>query len=262
MKENRVLIAIAVVAGLLVIAPVSGYIFMYGYNPVYSHEKWAQFGDFFGGVLNPIYALLAFIALLYTINLQRTELRHARNEFRRSADALIDQGKSIEKQNFESTFFHLLNTHNNIVSSIDLHSDKGKVTTGRDCFRVFYTRLTKIFRQNQQRFVNKTDRQMLDSAYRTFWKDHQTELGHYFRYLFNIIRFLDESQYSEGPYIKFLRAQLSDQELLLLFYNCLSPQGAPFIEYVYRYELFDNLPKLRLLENQHQEYLSLDTRTS
>lgn len=262
MKENRVLISIAVVAGLFLIVPVASYINMYGDNLVYSHEKWAQFGDFFGGVLNPVYALLAFIALLYTINLQRTELRQARNEFRRSADALTDQGKSIEKQNFESTFFHLLNTHNNIVSSIDLQSEKGKVTTGRDCFRVFYTRLTKTFRQNQQKFKNKTDRQMLDSAYRSFWKDHQTELGHYFRYLFNIIRFLDESQYSEGPYIKFLRAQLSDQELLLLFYNCLSPQGAPFIEYVYRYKLFDNLPKVRLLEAQHQDYILSDAWTS
>jgi hypothetical protein len=86
---------------MILIIPVFGYVLMYGVSPVYSHEKWAQFGDFFGGVLNPLYALLAFLALLYTINLQRTELRQARAEFRRSADAAqqqIDHLKLSAKQ--------------------------------------------------------------------------------------------------------------------------------------------------------------------
>ncbi|MEX2474271.1 hypothetical protein [Marinobacter sp.] len=86
---------------MILIVPVVGYILMFGSNPVYSHEKWAQFGDFLGGVLNPLYAFLAFLALLYTINLQRTELKQTRVEFRRSADAAqqqIDHLKLSDKQ--------------------------------------------------------------------------------------------------------------------------------------------------------------------
>ncbi|RKR70981.1 hypothetical protein [Marinobacter nauticus] len=101
MSENKVLTITATIAGLILIVPVVGYVLMYGSNPVYSHEKWAQFGDFFGGVLNPLYAFLAFLALLYTINLQRTELKQVRSEFRRSADAAqqqIDHLKLAAKQ--------------------------------------------------------------------------------------------------------------------------------------------------------------------
>lgn len=101
MRENRVLIVVAIVAAMILLVPIVGYVFMYGSSPVYSHEKWAQFGDFFGGLLNPLYAFLAFLALLYTINIQRTELKQARAEFRRSADAAqqqIDHLKLSAKQ--------------------------------------------------------------------------------------------------------------------------------------------------------------------
>ncbi|WP_439531691.1 hypothetical protein [Marinobacter adhaerens] len=101
MRENRVLIVVAIVAAVILLVPIVGYVLMYGSSPVYSHEKWAQFGDFFGGLLNPLYAFLAFLALLYTINIQRTELKQARAEFRRSADAAqqqIDHLKLSAKQ--------------------------------------------------------------------------------------------------------------------------------------------------------------------
>lgn len=101
MRENRVLTVIAILAAMILIVPIVGYVLMYGSSPAYSHEKWAQFGDFLGGVLNPLYAFLAFLALLYTINIQRTELKQARAEFRRSADAAqqqIDHLKLSAKQ--------------------------------------------------------------------------------------------------------------------------------------------------------------------
>ena len=40
-------------------------------------EQWGQFGDFFGGTLNPIYALLAFAGVLITIHLQAKQLEEA-----------------------------------------------------------------------------------------------------------------------------------------------------------------------------------------
>jgi hypothetical protein len=88
---KRVLIIIGITAGLLLLVPVIPYISMYGSDLIYSHEKWGQFGDFFGGIMNPIYALLAFLALLYTISQQALEMRQATNEFRRSADTMQKQ---------------------------------------------------------------------------------------------------------------------------------------------------------------------------
>ncbi|WP_180802935.1 putative phage abortive infection protein, partial [Vibrio parahaemolyticus] len=90
---------------------------------------------------------------------------------------------------------------------------------------------------------------------REFWSVHDSELGHYFRFLYNIIKFLDESEHDAELYIKLLRAQLSDQELLILFYNSLTTQGQSFKKYIYKYHLLDNMPCAQLLKLEHQQYL-------
>lgn len=88
---NKLLIVVGTIAGVVLLIPIVSYVSMYGYQLSDSQELWAQFGDFFGGLLNPIYALLAFLALLYTISLQSVELRQTTTEFRRSADSMQQQ---------------------------------------------------------------------------------------------------------------------------------------------------------------------------
>ena len=69
-----------------------------------SQEVWGQFGDYLGGLLNPILALAALLALLKTISIQSEELELSRRELARSASALQQQSESLRKQNFEQTF--------------------------------------------------------------------------------------------------------------------------------------------------------------
>lgn len=203
------------------------------------------FGDSFG-ILTAVFSGLAFAGIILTVLLQRHELQLQREE-------LTSHHATTRLQNFESTFFQMLRLHNNIVNSIDLTRDNGRQTTGRDCFVVFYTRLTRIYRAKKAKLKNaKTDTEILKLSYDQFWRVHQSELAHYYRYLFNVVRYVDENEFSDGPYMKLLSAQLSDQELLLLFYNCLSKQGTPFRMYVEKYSLFDNMPRIRLLDKSHE----------
>lgn len=219
-------------------------------------SNFGEWGDFFGGVLNPIFTFLTFMGLLITIVIQKKELRESRLEMRRSGDALREQSKSLQKTNFENTFFQMLTIHNGIVNAIDLSGEEGRVTRGRDCFNVFYTRLSKIYRENVQKANgNYTKAEIVTLSYKLFWKDHQTELGHYFRYLYNVVRFIKESNFSDGPYFRLVRAQLSDQELLLLFYNCVSENGGNFTALVEDFSLLNNLPKIRLLERVHEKMI-------
>lgn len=216
-------------------------------------STFGEWGDFFGGVLNPIFTFLTFMGLLVTIVLQQTELREARAEMKRSADALHEQNISLRRQTFEATFFQMLSVHTGIVASIDLVSDEGKVTRGRDCFSVFYTRLSKIYRENTQKANGRhSDEEVLRVSYKLFWRKHQVELGHYFRYLYNVIRFIKESGFVEGPYLRLIRAQLSDQEALLLFYNCIASEyGKNFRDLAEEFALLDNMPKIRVLRPSH-----------
>jgi hypothetical protein len=221
-------------------------------------SNFGEWGDFFGGVLNPIFTLLTFTGVLITIVLQQTELRESKAEMRRSADALQEQTKSLQRQNFEATFFQMLSVHTALVNAIDLIDNQNRTTRGRDCFNVFYTRLNKIYREQLGRSNGKySDESVLRLSYQLFWKKHQVELGHYFRYLYNTVRYVKESAFVDGPYIRLIRAQLSDQETLLLFYNCIaSEHGGNFKTLAEEFTLLDNMPKIRVLNEAHLELIA------
>lgn len=246
------LVALAAIA-LIFVAGV----FYRGMNDVETFKTLGPWGDFVAGLLNPVLTFLSFIGVLVTILLQRIELSKSRLELERSADALEAQIRSLNLQNFESTFFQMLSVHNSIVNSIDLvSSETGVTTSGRDCFRVFYTRFTKIYRDNEKKGQPKHGaRKILDVSYKVFWKDSQLELGHYFRFLYNFLRLVDESPEARPYHAKLIRSQLSDQELLILFYNCTSEQGKNFCKYAVKYQLFDNLPTVRLLHPTHADLI-------
>ncbi|HJS15896.1 hypothetical protein [Rheinheimera sp.] len=68
-------------------------------------DVWGQMGDYFGGMLNPIFAFASFMALLYTIKIQSEELRLSREELAASSKAQQESSKALELQTFEQTFF-------------------------------------------------------------------------------------------------------------------------------------------------------------
>ena len=205
-----------------------------------------------GDTLAGIAGSLAFLWIIVTVLLQSQELAAQRKELRLTRRAMESQNHVLGRQLFENTFFSMLNTLNEIINSIDLiNSENEQITSGRDCFRVFYTRLTRIYRN-----AVGTEKRKLDYSYCKFWKDHQSELGHYFRYLYRAFIILSESEHTEEYHVKLLRSQLSNQELLLLFYNCLSENGEKFKILAENFELFDNMPAYMLLNENHHKLVS------
>jgi hypothetical protein len=242
--------------------------------------KLGQFGDFIGGTLNPLLTFLTFCIVLMTLFLQRAELRESRIEMKRSAAALEKQALLYEDQKFESNFFQLLGMFNSAISSIDLRGVNppdvgGRSGTqyydirGRDCFYEHYKILKFSYNQTQKEYLDKyvvpesesekmqqfliIENERIQKAYEDFWRDAQQDLGHYFRILYNIIRFIDESNRNPIPYIRILRSQLSDYELLLLFYNCHTETGKKMKIYVERFSLLNNLTPKLLLKPAHQD---------
>lgn len=58
------------------------------------HDKWAMFGDFVGGTLNPILAFLSLMALLFTIFFQSKELNIS-NQTLKETQAELKQAREI-----------------------------------------------------------------------------------------------------------------------------------------------------------------------
>ncbi|MAC46021.1 MAG: hypothetical protein CMI12_04105 [Oceanospirillum sp.] len=83
-------------------------------------EHLGTFGDFFGGMLSPILTFVTFIALIATILIQLKELRMTRQEMVNAANAQEETAKSLQKQEqqqkvqqFDNTFFNLLDKVSN-----------------------------------------------------------------------------------------------------------------------------------------------------
>lgn len=248
---GNTLATIFVVAFVIAIVVIFIYWNTYGGSLTADHTRWAEFGDFVGGVLNPVFGFLGLFALLLTISLQSKELKLTNKE-------LSSQNKTLILQNFENSFFQMLRLHNDIVNSIDFVRGGGNkqvvTTSGRDCFPIMVQRLSNKCRS----ITNITDdREVTEMGYRQFYEEHQLELGHYFRYLYNIFKFIHNSDVEDKYfYSNLVRAQISNHELVIIFYNCISKYGREkFLPLAAEYSLFKNMPSSILLQEGHLEWL-------
>lgn len=78
------------------------------------------------------------------------------------------------------------------------------------------------------------------------FEGHQSRLGHYYRHLFQTVKFVDEQtlDIKKYEYTKTIRAQLSTHEQALLLLNSLSPIGHAWLSngYLDKYKLVKNIP--------------------
>lgn len=226
---------------------------------LYPMETRGTFGDMFGAV-NALFSGLAFATLIYTawmqrdeLALQREELAATRSELAGQKAQLEQQTQTFELQRFEDSFYSLLRVHTEIVNAMDLVDGQGRTTRSRDCFRVWFGRLFE-FHSRLGVYDDGNELQTVQTVYEAFYSKHQHEIGHYFRTLYHIIKFVDGSAISnKKKYVSLVRAQLSAHEHLLLFYNCLGKHGIQkFKPLVERYALLENLPQdLLLMQAKH-----------
>lgn len=221
------------------------------------HAGRGTFGDMFGAV-NALFSGCAFATLIFTVwmqreelSLQRRELELTRKEMSGQKEQLASQASTLKLQQFENTFFSLLRTQQDIVNATDLVNPNSRIVTkSRDCYKVFYLRLKDIWNEDPS-FTYSL--QGIRRHYGKFFEDAESEVGHYFRHLYHLIKIIKSSGV-ENPrqYTNLVRAQLSSYELLLLFYNGLADTGRdkfkPLIE---EFSLLKNLPTQHLLDSTH-----------
>lgn len=240
-KLPIVLGTIALVALVLACIAVWFYYSHFLGNIQTNHTLWGEFGDFFGGTLNPIFGFFGLMALLLTLTIQNRELKISSKELGNSASALNEQSKSLKVQNFERTFFEMVRLLGSIVEDLDL----GDKTRGRDCFRVFYlTGLKRAFAAEIKDHSGAIDHSLVCSnSYGRFFEKNQHEVGHYFRTLYRIFKYIDDYSPDEmkSTYSGIVRAQLSSYELSLLFYNSINDVGSKFKPLIEDYCLFENM---------------------
>ncbi len=241
----------------------------------YSKEARGTFGDQFGAI-NALYSGLAFAGLIYTIilqrndlKLQRQDLKLQRKELELTRKEMEEQTAEFEKQNetlkiqrFENTFFNMLSLFQEVVSSLSIKYSRGGEyyeVIGRETFKeTFVNSIVRVEVSEGHRpfksFRGMEDAIKADGLAGYCKADVPTYFDHYFRYLYRILKFVHETPLitsfeDKYKYTSMLRAVLSRYELVWLYYNGLSEYGneklKPLIE---RYAMLKNLREDLLVE--------------
>lgn len=211
-------------------------------------EEKGQLGDAFGGFTS-LFSALAFGGVLFTLWYQHQTLQ--------------ENKKSSDIRQFESILFNLLSVHNAILQDMDIQNGSTRefIASGRDCFHRYVIRhLKPAYKRLKNVNLNGDELELAKDAYATVWLRHRHNLSHYLRYIYNIFKFIDTSEIPpdlKKKYSSIVRSQLSDYELLIVFYNCLHENGSErFKPLVERYAIFNNLPTDLLLNPTHRHFYS------
>jgi Putative phage abortive infection protein len=216
------------------------------------HGDRGTFGDMFGSV-NALFSGLAFAGVIYAILLQREELGLQREELVKTRAEFQQQNETLKKQRFENTFFSLIGFHNDLLAALRIKRH-GQEYVGRECFQLLYQEFQHTLTTVNHETPDAPEAEKIRIAYAKFFQSWQSFTGHYFRTLYNIVKFVKNNDTaSKQIYMNLLRAQLSVNELALLFYTCLSDLGRKkFKGLVEEFALLENLGDGVLMKENHR----------
>ena len=218
------------------------------------------FGDKFGAV-NSLFSGLAFAGLIITLlfqreelQLQREELKETRNELNAQKLEFQEQNRTMKRQRFENTFFNMLSLQQEIVANFSCVNNK---YNGREVFEHMYIKAVISYR-GRYHGIEEILKKFGLTAYSDI--SEITRFDNYFRHLYHIFKYIDTSDLIEDKeryeYANIVCSQLSNYELVMLFYNCLAQKDngieenkfKPLIE---KYAIFNNLRKELLVKEEH-----------
>lgn len=227
--------------------------------------SWGVFGDYVGGLIGTILSFFSIILIYVTYK---------------------NQVNFSIKQQFDSTFFNLLQTQREILKTLKgtfVKERKGVVCIADEYINAVAEELYESYggdngiilntgpivmwkpeyNSEQQNLpkespeeLNKKGLKFICDIYENVHKGKEAELGHYFRHLYHLVKFVHESNIKEKKkYMDFIQAQMSDDELYVTFYNSISRFGVQkFSPLLNEYGFFENISNKRKLNKLVMEH--------
>lgn len=211
---------------------------------------WGEFGDYLGGTLNPIFAFITLVMVLRTSRLQAIQLSATKQELvatlkaqSESAEALKLQNDSIRKQSFEQTFFSMLRF---LEERLQVVKFKYSHYAGHVEIEVGNEAVSNILKEI---FPGSTRATTADSEYtsrvfaaldelRTNKPHWHTPLVRYLDCLLVTLRYLRHEGYGGNSiFAQVLRAQLSNDEVLLIYFMCFDERWSELKELIESFHL-------------------------
>ena len=228
-------------------------------------------GSFVSGTIGVIFTITATIFLFITFKEQRKQ---------------FDLSKIAQEQSrFETTYFNLLSmlddVRDNVNKNIVQHFKEPDVSTiwsyyelMKEYYKIYPEKEHKV---NFTTIMNSlsinslfTEKEMAEGCisdfFDSFVKEQDFSMGYFFRYIYNTINFVvterkdvkDENGNNDiQRYLNILQAQLSNEELALIFYDALSSLGKDkhgikkFHSLLDTYQFLENIDERFLLNRNH-----------
>lgn len=228
--------------------------FSTGEDYIVNHELLGTYGDFLGGVIGTLFAILAALLMFSTLKSQRELTTDSNKVQKEISEAAIKsqeklatiQSKEAELQRFNSLFFELLSLFRSQREELN-----NSISEGGSSKNYFDAKMKEIYDSFEpSTSYGKTDKKAA-REYLTFYLEHASELAPIFRSLYRLMDLIENAEIEKDKkrqYAKIVRAQLGEGELFLLRYNATSEYGRKFIGYITKYNLLKHLPPMSLME--------------
>lgn len=171
--------------------------------------------------------------------------------------ALSEQRRAVKRQMFVSTLIAMLERLQQTIADTDffvvekvVNADgtfDEKAVASQSGQSAFYEISQELRLYVTENFLpdmsDEAKKGLAILLYKGFYQDYKDDLGHFFRQLYHIVKYIDESDDDEaGRFLKIVRASLSNAQLLLLAYNSISGEGRiKFSELITRHSFLHNL---------------------
>ena len=181
-----------------------------------SPEAFGLFGDYVGGVLGAFTGLVSVVFLFFT--------------YKKQIEIFQEQKSQTELQQFENTFFNLLEIFDTLRQRLNNKEEK---TEGL----VFIHSIRALIEDDINSVCNEADafdtlnaletRSRIEDIYKTAFIAESDQLGHYFRSLYHLLKYINEQcpKDKKKRYFDLVQAQMNTDELYLTCINGISNYG-------------------------------------
>lgn len=190
-------------------------------------------GEFIGGTIGVLFTFTATIFLFITFKEQRDQFTITR--------------QAAYYTLFETTYFNMLNMLAKVENSVNdnIRQSGSKASTLMEYYRNFKKAYDEDSSSNQdiisiegdlkEKYLQIAVVQKASQYYGDYFKKYvvtnDSNIGYFYRYIYNVVKFVyDQNQFDDierdrKKYLNLLQAQLSDEEMALIFYDAISDYG-------------------------------------
>lgn len=229
------------------------------------HNLLGMAGEFLGGTVGSIWALagviLFFLALIY----QKRELVLQRMELHESRKIMESQSKTIAIQQFENTFFQLLNFHIQAASQIRATINNGsrKSVNAFDGLYGDFKKETNALKKRRKSDAGafKPSDESFEHCFAAVYEGYKNTFQHYLENYKTLLLFVKNKSHDPSFYYNVLKSHFTEQEVLIHFYYVVLVSKNPDLkEIIEEQHLFQKLNHraIREIDPYHLEKLKED----